>query len=138
MELPKDPMMLFSVVNMKLRDFYPSLDALCEDLHVSKDDIVNRLKEAGLQMAVSETAKAAVSDRLAGKSIVISGVFEHHSRDEYKKLIELNGGKNTSSISKKTDFVFAGANMGPSKLEKAKALGIPVVNEDEFLKMIEQ
>ena len=101
-------------------------------------DIVNRLKEAGLQMAVSETAKAAVSDRLAGKSIVISGVFEHHSRDEYKKLIELNGGKNTSSISKKTDFVFAGANMGPSKLEKAKALGIPVVNEDEFLKMIEQ
>ena len=101
-------------------------------------EIVRRLNAAGLQMAVSEEAKAAMSDKLAGKSIVISGVFEHHSRDEYKKMIEMNGGKNVSSISKKTDFVFAGANMGPSKLEKAKSLGIPIIGEDEFLKMIGQ
>ena len=101
-------------------------------------EIVRRLEAAGLQMAVSEEAKAAMSDKLAGKSIVISGVFERHSRDEYKKMIEMNGGKNVSSISKKTDFVFAGANMGPSKLEKAKSLGIPIIGEDEFLKMIGQ
>ena len=101
-------------------------------------EIVRRLNAAGLQMAVSEEAKAAMSDKLAGKSIVISGVFEHHSRDEYKKMIEMNGGKNVSSISKKTDFVFAGANMGPSKLEKAKSLRIPIIGEDEFLKMIGQ
>jgi DNA ligase (NAD+) len=68
---------------------------------------------------------------------VISGVFEHHSRDEYKAMIERNGGKNSGSISKKTDFVFAGANMGPAKLEKARSLGIPIIGEDEFLKMIE-
>ena len=88
-------------------------------------------------MAISADVKAAMTDKLAGKSFVISGVFEHHSRDEYKKMIEQNGGKNTSSISKKTDYVFAGANMGPAKLEKAKSLGIPIISEDEFLKMIE-
>ena len=77
------------------------------------------------------------TDKLAGKTIVISGVFEHHSRDEYKAMIERNGGKNSGSISKKTDFVFAGANMGPAKLEKARSLGIPIIGEDEFLKMIE-
>ena len=88
-------------------------------------------------MAISSDAKAMMSDKLAGKSIVISGVFQHHSRDEYKKLIEQNGGKNVSSISKKTDFVFAGENMGPSKLQKAQDLGIKIINEEEFLKMIE-
>ena len=97
--------------------------------------IVERLRAAGLQMAVVKQEQA--SDKLAGKSIVISGVFEHHSRDEYKQMIELHGGKNVGSISKKTDFVFAGANMGPAKLQKAKDLGIPIINEEEFLKMIE-
>ncbi len=100
-------------------------------------EIVERLRTAGLQMAISSDAKAMMSDKLAGKSIVISGVFQHHSRDEYKKLIEQNGGKNVSSISKKTDFVFAGENMGPSKLQKAQDLGIKIINEEEFLKMIE-
>ena len=99
--------------------------------------IVERLRQAGLQMRISADALQSKSDRLAGKTIVISGVFEHHSRDEYKAMIERNGGKNSGSISKKTDFVFAGANMGPAKLEKAKSLGIPIIGEDEFLKMIE-
>ena len=100
-------------------------------------EIIERLRAAGLQMSISEDVKAAMTNKLAGKTFVISGVFEHHSRDEYKKMIEQNGGKNTSSISKKTDYVFAGANMGPSKLEKATSLGIPIIGEDEFLKMIE-
>ncbi|MCM1483634.1 MAG: NAD-dependent DNA ligase LigA [Muribaculaceae bacterium] len=99
-------------------------------------EIISRLRNAGVQMVVAEDATAAHTDRLSGKSIVISGVFTHHSRDEYKELIELNGGKNTGSISKKTDFILAGANMGPAKLEKAKKLGIPVINEDTFLDMI--
>ena len=99
--------------------------------------IVERLRTAGVQMAVSEDAIAAVSDRLAGKSIVISGVFTHHSRDEYKKMIEQNGGKNVGSISAKTNFVLAGENMGPAKLEKAKKLGIKILNEDEFLAMLQ-
>ena len=99
--------------------------------------IVERLRTAGVQMAVSEDAIAAVSDRLAGKSIVISGVFTHHSRDEYKKMIEQNGGKNVGSISAKTNFVLAGENMGPAKLEKAKKLGITILNEDEFLAMLQ-
>ena len=77
------------------------------------------------------------TDKLAGKSIVISGTFAHHSRDEYKKMITMNGGKNVGSISSKTDFVFAGENMGPAKLEKAQKLGIPIINEEQFLKMIE-
>ena len=98
--------------------------------------IVERLRAAGLQMGVAKEAMEK-TDKLAGKTIVISGVFEHHSRDEYKAMIERNGGKNSGSISKKTDFVFAGANMGPAKLEKARSLGIPIIGEDEFLKMIE-
>lgn len=100
-------------------------------------DIIERLRKAGVQMAMPQREESAVSDRLAGKSIVISGVFTHHSRDEYKEMIENNGGKNVGSISKKTDFVLAGENMGPSKLEKASKLGIPIVGEDEFLKMLE-
>lgn len=76
------------------------------------------------------------TDKLSGKSIVISGVFTHHSRDEYKELIEKNGGKNVGSISKKTSFILAGDNMGPSKLEKAEKLGIPIVTEDEFLELL--
>lgn len=100
-------------------------------------EIINRLRKAGLQMAISEEELHNKTDKLAGKSIVISGTFSHHSRDEYKKMITMNGGKNVGSISSKTDFVFAGENMGPSKLEKAQKLGIPIINEEEFLKMIE-
>ncbi len=99
--------------------------------------IVERLRGYGLQMTLSESQTAAASDRLAGKSIVISGVFAHHSRDEYKLLIEQHGGKNVGSISGKTSFILAGENMGPSKLEKAQKLGVAIVSEDEFLKMIE-
>ena len=99
--------------------------------------MVERLKAAGLQMAVNTEALQGRTDKLAGKVIVISGVFERHSRDEYKAMIERHGGKNSGSISKKTDFVFAGANMGPAKLEKAHTLGVPLIGEEEFLKMIE-
>lgn len=100
-------------------------------------EIVQRLRDAGLQMEVSADVEIGKTDKLSGKTIVISGVFEHYSRDEYKSLIERNGGKNAGSISRKTDFVLAGANMGPAKLEKAKALGVPILNEADFLKMIE-
>lgn len=99
--------------------------------------IIERLRLAGVQMEISEEELQNKTDKLAGKTIVISGTFAHHSRDEYKKMISQNGGKNVSSISAKTDFVFAGENMGPAKLEKAQKLGIPIINEDEFLKMIE-
>ena len=99
--------------------------------------LVERLRAHGLQLCLSEDVLAAQSDRLAGQSIVISGVFAHHSRDEYKALIEQHGGKNVGSISKKTSFILAGENMGPSKLEKARQLGITIVSEEEFLKMIE-
>ena len=98
---------------------------------------IERLREAGVQMEMEELDQSEYTDKLAGKSIVISGVFTHHSRDEYKEIIEKNGGKNVGSISKKTSFILAGDNMGPAKLEKAGKLGIPIVNEDEFLKMIE-
>ena len=96
---------------------------------------VERLRQAGLQMAVERTE--TISDRLTGQTIVISGTFVHHSRDEYKTLIERHGGKNAGSISKKTSFILAGDNMGPAKLEKATKLGIRLVSEDEFLAMIE-
>lgn len=99
-------------------------------------DIVGRLREAGVQMAISEEATANRTDILVGKSIVISGTFSLHSRDEYKEMIEMNGGKNVGSISKKTDFVLAGANMGPAKLEKANKLGIPIIDEQQFLEKL--
>lgn len=99
-------------------------------------DIVERLRSYGLQMQLSEEQINGASDKLAGKSIVISGVFAKHSRDEYKALIEQHGGKNVGSISGKTSFILAGDNMGPSKLQKAEKLGIPLVNEDDFLDMI--
>ena len=100
-------------------------------------EIVERLRRAGLQMAVTAESMASMSDRLAGKSIVISGVFSLHSRDDYKKMIEQNGGKNVGSISSKTDFILAGDNMGPAKLEKANKLGIPIIDENAFLAMLE-
>lgn len=99
--------------------------------------IVERLRGYGLQMAQSEEQMSSATDKLAGKSIVISGVFAHHSRDEYKQMIEQNGGKNVGSISGKTSFILAGENMGPAKLQKAEKLGIQIVDEETFLKMIE-
>ncbi len=102
----------------------------------SNQRIIGRLRVAGVQMSLGEQAQQALSDRLAGKTIVISGTFSRHSRDEYKELIEANGAKNSGSISQKTDYVLAGENMGPAKLEKAQKLGIPVINEDQFLEMI--
>ena len=95
-------------------------------------ELILKLKDVGLQFVRTEDEGSMYSDKLNGKSIVISGVFVHHSRDEYKELIERNGGKNVGSISSKTSFILAGANMGPSKLEKAKKLGITILNEDEF------
>ena len=99
--------------------------------------LVERLKAAGLKMSLDESALEGQSDKLQNQTIVISGVFKHHSRDEYKTLIERHGGKNAGSISSKTSFILAGENMGPSKLEKANKLGIKIVNEDDFLKLIE-
>ena len=99
---------------------------------------VQRLKEAGLQMQISEEQANAQSNLLQGQSVVISGVFKHHSRDEYKAIIEQHGGRNVGSISAKTSFILAGENMGPSKLEKANKLGIRIMNEDEFLEILEQ
>ena len=98
--------------------------------------LVERLRSYGLQMELSEDELSEHTDKLAGQSIVISGVFARHSRDEYKALIEKNGGKNVGSISGKTSFILAGENMGPSKLEKAQKLGVRIVGEDEFLEMI--
>ncbi len=98
---------------------------------------VERLRGYGLQMEIGEQQKQAQSDKLAGQSIVISGVFQHHSRDEYKALIEQHGGKNVGSISNKTSFILAGDNMGPAKLEKAQKLGIRIMSEDEFLSLIQ-
>lgn len=102
------------------------------------DALVKRLEAAGLQFRRSEEELEGRTDKLAGLSIVISGVFTHHSRDEYKSLIEKNGGKNVGSISSKTSFILAGENMGPSKLEKAQKLGIRILNEDEFLQMLSE
>lgn len=99
-------------------------------------EIIRRLKDVGVQFESKVSQSSNLSNKLDGKKIVISGVFAKHSRDEYKMLIEHNGGKNVGSISKNTDFVLAGENMGPAKLEKANALGIKIINEDEFLAMI--
>ena len=98
---------------------------------------VERLRGYGLQMEIGEQQRQAQSDKLNGQSVVISGVFQHHSRDEYKALIEQNGGKNVGSISNKTSFILAGDNMGPAKLEKAQKLGIRIMSEDEFLSLIQ-
>ena len=99
--------------------------------------LVERLRSYGVQMELTEEELSEHTDRLLGKSIVISGVFALHSRDEYKALIEKHGGKNVGSISTMTSFVLAGENMGPSKMEKAQKLGIRLVGEEEFLKMVE-
>lgn len=102
----------------------------------SNRQLIDRLKLAGLQMSMPELDMSQFTDKLKDQSIVISGVFNHHSRDEYKEMIEKHGGKNVGSISKKTSFILAGENMGPSKLEKAEKLGIRIMNEDEFLTLV--
>jgi DNA ligase (NAD+) len=101
-------------------------------------DLVDRLRRHGLQFSLTEEALAAKTDKLKGKNIVISGTFELHSRDEYKAMILQNGGKNNGSVSKNTDFILAGENMGPAKLEKAKKLGVKIIDEKTFLSMIGQ
>ena len=98
--------------------------------------LVERLRAAGLKMEMDVDTSTPRSEILARKQIVISGTFTHNSRDRYKELIELNGGKNVGSISKKTSFVLAGDNMGPAKLEKASRLGVPIMDEDSFLRLI--
>lgn len=99
-------------------------------------ELVERLKASGLQFHRTEEDLSGYTDKLAGQSIVISGVFAHHSRNEYKEMIEKNGGKNAGSISSKTSFILAGENMGPAKLEKARKLGVKIMSEDEFLALI--
>jgi DNA ligase (NAD+) len=99
-------------------------------------NLIQRLKEAGLQLENMEVEKEKLSDIFSGKNIVISGVFSRFSRDEIKDLVESHGGKNAGSISAKTSYVVAGENMGPAKLEKARQLNIPILDEEEFLRMI--
>ncbi|MDF9829866.1 NAD-dependent DNA ligase LigA [Parabacteroides sp. PF5-6] len=101
-------------------------------------NIVRRLNEEGLQLSIAEDLLAGQSDKLKGLTIVISGTFTKHSRDEYKAMIDQHGGKNSGSVSGKTDYILAGENMGPAKLEKAAKLGVKILNEEDFLKMIEQ
>lgn len=142
----------------KLARSFPSIDALCaagKEQLVSVEDVgeqiadniiaflqdeknilvVNRLREYGVQMEGS--SNALISNKLSGMSIVISGTFAHHSRDEYKSLIEAHGGKNVGSVSKKTSFILAGENMGPEKRKKAENLGVKLVSEEEFLSMLD-
>ncbi len=124
-----------------IEDVGPRIAATIESFFADADNrrMVERLRAAGVTMAVdSDIAAGPLSDTLTGKTFVISGVFARHSRDEYKAMIEAHGGKNVGSISKKTDYVLAGDNMGPAKLEKAGKLGIPIINEDQFLEMINQ
>lgn len=125
---------------LAIEDVGPRIaDAIIEYLSFgANQEIIERLRAAGVQMALAEEDMSDRTDLLQGKSIVISGVFTRHSREEYKELIEKNGGKNVGSISKKTDYVLAGDNMGPSKLEKATKLGIPIIDEETFLRMIDQ
>jgi DNA ligase (NAD+) len=99
--------------------------------------LINQLKEAGLQFENFEKETEKLSERLLGKNIVISGVFSQYSRDELKALVEVHGGKNVGSISSKTSYVLAGENMGPAKLEKAEKLNIPILSEEEFIELIE-
>lgn len=120
-----------------VREIGPKIAASIIAYFADKDniEIINRLKSAGVRLS-DKSAAAKTGDSLAGKTIVISGTFEKHSRDEYKEIIENHGGKNSSSISGNTSFILAGENMGPAKKEKAAELGIPLVSESEFLKKI--
>ncbi|MDR1505225.1 MAG: NAD-dependent DNA ligase LigA [Prevotella sp.] len=103
---------------------------------ISNVEVINKLREFGIQFELSEDIVSQRTEKLKGLSIVISGTFEKHSRDEYKAMIEQNGGKNSGSISSKTNYILGGDNMGPAKLEKAESLGVPVISEEVFLEMI--
>ena len=134
-----DGLMSWSAERLEaIEDVGPRIAASITDYFSSEVNrrAVARLREAGVTMAVPDTAGDDRTDLLGGKAFVISGVFTRHSRDEYKAIIEHNGGRNVGSISKKTDYVLAGDNMGPAKLEKATALGIPIIGEDTFLAML--
>lgn len=121
-----------------INDIGPGIAASITDYfsHAVNREIIERLREAGVTMAMKRNDSVERSTRLEGKSIVVSGVFSLHSRDEYKEMIENNGGKNVGSVSKKTSFILAGENMGPAKLEKAQKLGVPVISEQQFLDML--
>lgn len=124
-----------------IEDVGPRIALAIEAFFADADnrEMVERLRAAGVRMSMPAQAESGpTSDALAGKTFVISGVFALNSREQYKAMIESHGGKNSGSISKKTDYVLAGENMGPSKLEKARALGIPIINEQEFLAMLPQ
>lgn len=133
-----DRLMSMSAAELEaVEDVGPRIAATIVDFFADPENvaIVERLRRAGLRME-SDFVQEAAGDALAGKTFVISGVFAHHSREEYKTMIEANGGRNAGSISRKTDYVLAGENMGPAKLEKAKALGIPIIDETQFLAML--
>jgi DNA ligase (NAD+) len=100
-------------------------------------ELISRLKDKGIRFSTDKT-KVNTGNKLSGKVIVISGVFQKHSREEYKEIIEANSGKNSSSVSSSTTFILAGENMGQSKKDKAKELGIPILDEEEFLKIIDE
>jgi len=98
--------------------------------------LVRRLRSAGIQFRMDESSVPRLSDKLSGLTFVVSGVFERYSRDELKKTIEAHGGKNIGSVSSKTSYLLAGANMGPEKRKKAEKLGVPIISEEDFLKLI--
>lgn len=137
-----DRLMAMSTAELEaIEDVGPRIARTTADFFADEQNraMIERLRAAGVTMSAENTGtQGEASVILNGKTFVISGVFAKHSRDEYKNMIELNGGKNTGSISKKTDYVLAGENMGPAKLEKAKNLGIPIISEDDFLNMINQ
>lgn len=133
-----DRLMAMSAAELEaVEDVGPRIAATIVDFFADPENvaIVERLRRAGLRME-SEFVSQPAGNALEGKTFVISGIFAHHSRDEYKAMIEANGGRNAGSISRKTDYVLAGENMGPAKLEKAKALGIPIIDENQFLQML--
>lgn len=122
---------------MAVREIGPKIAASIATYFADTENIgiIGRLKAAGVKLSDTSASKRS-GDALSGKTVVISGTFEKHSRDEYREMIESNGGKNSSSISGNTSFILAGENMGPAKKEKASELGIPLVSEEEFLKII--
>ncbi len=122
-----------------MRESWPADTRCCKRVVFQEDSnvlIVERLQASGLQFELDQESLSNASNKLDGKSFVVSGVFSQMSRNEIKKAIEDNGGRNVGSISKKTDYVLAGENMGPSKLKKAETLEIPIISEEDFIGMI--
>jgi DNA ligase (NAD+) len=122
-----------------IREIGPKIAASIISFFEDEDNltIINRLKKSGLRFRGEEII-TPLSGKLEGKTIVISGIFKHHTREEYKEIIEKQGGRNSTSISGNTSFILAGENMGPSKKEKADGLGIPFMDEKEFLRLIDE